>query len=304
LSDAELVVVAKVKPAAATAPLGLMSRFLAKLGVSANEGEARDGRTIAKLQVLETWKGQAVSEVTVRYRGTLICPAPPHFEEGQTVLTFLSNEKGGTWAVVGLSYGTLYPEADELPVLRQATKEILSLPPGDVAAETELLINLASRRATRWDGLFELVPEGDRLHDFYRREQPRGDASKLTGAQLARVAAAFIKEPSVDQSLPMTLLLLAGFPDRDFDRTVVGVIDAMVVLESLPYWFEDALHLAMARLAPGETPPTLDPTAPVVPEAFRKLWEPFRAGLDLDGPIPKIDLPLSAAHEVGPQTPP
>ncbi len=189
-------------------------------------------------------------------------------------------------------------------MLRRAARQILDLRPGDSTAENDLLVDLASRRATRWDGLFELVPEGDRLHDYYRREKPAGNASRLTAEQLARIAAGFVREPSTDQSLPMTLLLLAGFPDREFDRALVGVIDAMVERESLPYWFQDALKLAMSRLRPGEEPRELDPTALVVPENFRKLWEPFRARLELGGAIPKIDLPSRHGGGVGRHTPP
>src|SRR4051794_33249761 len=127
---------------------------------------------------------------------------------------FLRRDADG-WATVGLSYGTVYPDADDLPVMREATREIVPLRPGDAKAHAALLVHLASRRATRWDGLFELVPEGDGLHNFYRRAVPQGDASRLSPEQLEAIAQGFVAEPSADQTLTMILTLLrraGGWP--------------------------------------------------------------------------------------------
>ena len=54
-------------------------------------------RDIAVLRILETWKGEERSEIRVSYCSTMMCPAPPRFEEGEAVLAFL--ETGETQTV-------------------------------------------------------------------------------------------------------------------------------------------------------------------------------------------------------------
>lgn len=290
LRDAELVVVAKVVSVADRQPT--------------DEVDLDDA--VATLEVVETWKGQAVRTLEVPFASHLICPAPPRYLPGRTVLAFLVREKQGGWSTLGLSYGTLYPEKGELEALRESARAWGALREGDAGALTELLVQLASRRATRWDALFELVPEGDEMHDYYRRKQPpQGDASRLTEKQLARIAAGFVAEPSGDQTLAMTLLLLSGYPDRAFDRTVAGVLDAMLARDEVPWWFSQAFELAMARFVPArraqagkgsplEKPGGSDP---------KKVWERTRPKLDLGGPIPRIDLPSFGMPGVGRRTP-
>ena len=56
-------------------------------------------RDIAVLRILETWKGDPRSEIRVSYCSTMMCPAPPRFEEGEVVLAFL--ETGETQMVRG-----------------------------------------------------------------------------------------------------------------------------------------------------------------------------------------------------------
>jgi hypothetical protein len=129
------------------------------------DGKRDWNNAAAHLEIVETSKGTAPERLEVPFPAELLCPAPPRYVEGQTVLAFLRHD-ADRWATVGLSYGTLYPDADDLPVMREAASEILALRPGDTRAHTALLVHLASRRATRWDGLFELVPQGDRLHDY------------------------------------------------------------------------------------------------------------------------------------------
>jgi hypothetical protein len=259
-------------------------------------------RAVAHLEVLETWKGAAPPQLEVPFPASLTCPAPPRYIQGETVLAFLSKHEG-KWITVGLSYGTLYPGPDELPVLREAARSILALRAGDAAAHRQLLTGLASRRATRWDGLFELVPEGDDLHNYYRREQPQGNAGQLTQAELAAISSGFISEPSGDQTLTMLLVLLAGYPDTAFDRTVAGVIDSILALEHLPWWFADAYDLALARLAPGRAAPKHDSFTEPEIGVYRQSWQPIRQGLDLGAPVPVIKLPGFGAPGVGRRTP-
>ena len=58
------------------------------------DADAYLDRDVAVLRVLETWKGPLTRQVTVHFSSNLICPAPPRYVEGETVLAFL--ERGET----------------------------------------------------------------------------------------------------------------------------------------------------------------------------------------------------------------
>jgi hypothetical protein len=203
----------------------------------------------AHLEVLETWKGEAYGRVEVSFIEHLTCPAPAVFLPGRTVLTFLVKNKQGAWSPLALSYGTLYPADDELPVLRDVARRFAMLRKGDELAYAALLVELACEPATRWDALFELAPEGDELHAYYARVESKGRRPRLSAAQLDRFAACFAEHPTGDQTLRMALQLLAGHPAPPFDRAVAGTIDALLALESPPWWTQQTVDDAIARSA-------------------------------------------------------
>jgi hypothetical protein len=232
-------------------------------------------RDVAHLVVLDTLKGPFFARVDVPYPAGLICPAPPRYETGETVLAFLQSgdriaderrctsydedcarleELRGKWFTNSLSYGTLYPSPTELDVFRDRIAEAVALDErGPVAkAEREWLLRCAERSATRWHGLYRLAPAGDRVHFFYDRG---GNAIEpLTAAEKERLADAFVKEPSLDVTLSMMLTVLAGVRRSDVDRTATAALETLLAREPLPYEIFDAAPLVVARWGTGAAP--------------------------------------------------
>src|SRR5262245_36094858 len=67
-----------------------------------------DDSTIARLEVKSRLKGTVNSYyIDVYYSAGIVCPTPPHYKVGGTVLAFLEPRKSGVgFHTVGLSYGS------------------------------------------------------------------------------------------------------------------------------------------------------------------------------------------------------
>ena len=103
----------------------------------------------------------------------------------------------GRWFTIGLSYGTLYPDAEDVPAFRElvrAAEALQSAGPVTEEARREWLVRAAERRATRWHGLYELAPSTDVLHFFYD-SSGREPGARPLAAELGRLARGFVKEP-------------------------------------------------------------------------------------------------------------
>jgi hypothetical protein len=222
----------------------------------------------ARLQIVEVWKGSASGEVSVAFTRGMICPAPPRYVVGETVLAFLepgtnflaslgedvpaeevrklTDRFKDRWLTVGLSYGTLYPEADDRPFLRDLVEEALVLqgePRVSEARRRAWHVRAASRRVTRWQGLYALDREADEVHSFYDRR--KSSRSAPTTDERREVMRGFIQEPSDDHTLVMALSFVGRQPEPEFDRAVLGQVERLLAEPDVPYWLGDAL----ARLA-------------------------------------------------------
>lgn len=225
---------------------------------------------VARLGVVEVWKGAAPAEIHVEFYGDFICPAPAHYEEGAMVLAFLRRpyeeerlddasrewpDDDAAWQTVGLSYGTLYPEPGEIPVLRDRVDGALELTATGSAPELlkrDWLVRSAARRATRWHGLYELAASGDAMHSFYDASGRPAQASPRRLPELEAVLEGFLAEPSADVTLPMTLKYLRGLPSPELDQTVLGLIEGLLLEQRLPYWIPTAMAAALERLGVRE----------------------------------------------------
>ena len=230
----------------------------------------------AELEVLETWKGESTPTLRVPYEGMLLCPAPPRYHEGRTVIAFLERvrkiEDGiptETWETMALSYGTLYVADEERPAVRERVREALELKAawsGNVpdAAYREWLLRASDHRATRWHGLLDFAC--GRLH--------------ATDEEKARIAHHFALEPGAG-SLGITLRVLSGFESRVFDEAVVGLMDRFVETEPVSnaaIAMDDVLtrfgDMDPARRL-GEEPWELDATA------VRRIWNDAKRELSM-----------------------
>ena len=296
VEDSKLIVVAEVagisKPKAC--PAGDMSCIAAS--------------TVASLRILETWKGDATGTIGVDFPMGLICPAPPVYIKGRDVVAFLDRQTG-KWTTVGLSYGTLYPDdRDELEDLRVMVRQAAALQAkGKVPAKDRLdwLVEAAIRPGTRWHGLYELQPGGDQVHSYYDRER-YGQKLRLSPAQKARLAQGFAARPPFDHTLPMTLEILAGYPDPKVDQAAAAAVEGLLGEVRLPFWMEDSLRLTLERFGDRKAAQRVKAVRAddygLDPEETRSLWRSTQRELGIPKVVP-VKIPHGRVAATGPYTP-
>ncbi len=275
-ADAELIVVARVAE-------------VRELPPAAGDG-FRLNSAVAVLEVDEVWKGEAGVSVEVPFPRSMICPAPPVYAENHSVLAFLAwDEASGAWSTVALSYGTLYPAADELADFRRLTRQALTLQKGRRLRRPAVgwLIEAAASPATRWHGLYELIPELDRLHAFYDdlSERP-ATRFRLSSDHLAVLAGGFARMPRVDPTTPMALGALLDYRSKEVDRAAAAVVEAALADEQPAYWLPEAVFLTLDRFGdpnPRQRLAALQegPARRAPIEAWRALWQQARVELGI-----------------------
>ncbi|MEW5737739.1 MAG: hypothetical protein AB1938_02375 [Myxococcota bacterium] len=235
----------------------------------------RNSSHVARLRILETWKGLAAKGVAVRFNPNVICPAPASYVEGRRVVAFLSRDGKG-WFTVGRSYGTRYPEdVREETELATVVKAALAAqrakaPPQDGAknqppprATLNWAMLAVKGRATRWDGLYALRSAADPAHAFYDRD--RGEDAPLPEETLEQLEAIFVATPSYDETLPQMLRLLQDRKSAAITQAGVDALETVLHNSSAPWWTDEVLDLLAERLA-GPKPPPVVPADPLEAE--------------------------------------
>ncbi|OJH35794.1 hypothetical protein [Cystobacter ferrugineus] len=193
---------------------------------------------IARLRVLEVWKGPKLDEVAVRFEAEVLCPAPPSYTPGQRVIAFLMQDQG-EWYTAGLSYGTRHaPDTSTEAAYRTAVREAVAAEDSD-AGRIDWGLRAAAHPELRWDGLYGLATL----------------STPLTRAQQQRLARSFISAPSLDGTLTMTLELLATYPSARLDAVVASALEELLGGDdpesanvSEQGWVPQALDLFATRL--------------------------------------------------------
>jgi hypothetical protein len=273
------------------------------------------GDAIAMLRVREIWKktesvaDSDLASLLVRYEAHMICPAPPRYEPGKLVIAFL-RQGGSGWETVALSYGTLYPAVNEVEVYRSLIKEAQRLqasPPVPRQAQLDWLVVAASRRATRWQGIYELLPRADSLHSSYDGDLERRTGTEgLTSEQYQALARGFAEEPSTDRTLPMFLALFEGRPSHALDRAAMGAVERLLLEDKAPWWIGEALGPLLRRLGDSMVENRLRPLGDPFDDKdmtkVRDIWK--RAKTDLDLPdMPPAAMDPREVGRVGSDTP-
>lgn len=180
---------------------------------------AMDRVALAPIDVL---KGTVTAEeLVVEYSADLSCPAPPHYQTGKRVLTFLRRTSGGRFAVLGLSWGTQYPE-DNFGAFKARIREALVLqsdPPVSEVDKVDWHIRTAAEPATRWDGLWPLVRSS--------RPDDDGPGIHMLPAQLRRLRKVFLSEKPSDGALGVFLMALARDHSKAVDAVAIAGVGAM-----------------------------------------------------------------------------
>ena len=292
-SEAELIVVARVEHlrGEAFAPRSFTE-------AATNNPSARHVDDLARLRVVETLKGSAAQSLEVVTSAGSICPAPGRFVVGELMVAFLSSY-GGRWHALGLSYGTLYPDAEELPVMKERIAAAVALQKTKFAPEQRLdwAVATAARRATRWHGAYELASATDEMHSFY--DEKKREPAQLTELQLRALADGFINEPSADETTVMMLRLLRKQADPRLDAAFVGAVDSL--LERDPRSAIPAMEDLVARA--GGDPALLEGIWDSGDEVLRRRWQAAREELRLPSGA-KLAPRKVPVQNVGQSTPP
>jgi hypothetical protein len=280
--------------------------------------ERREELEVAVLRVLENWKGPFTDLVRVGFSSGMICPAPPRYIEGQEVLAFLQREEDNRhedlWWTVGLSYGTLYPQAEDRQHFWRLVHRLqVEGPSPSLEFQRDWHVEAAARRSTRWHGLFGIFLRFDSIHIVYDR---RGERLEFfTPAELESIARGFLEEPSNDVTFPMTLDILRDFESAEIDATAVALVEGLLLRDPPPFWTMQSMRLVMERFGdpkavrrrlpekPNEDPifDFLFPSAEA--EELREIWALGRNELDIPSVEPLV-LKDEEVEGVGPLTPP
>jgi hypothetical protein len=207
------------------------------------------GIDVAQLRVLEVWKGTRPERLDVVIRRTL-CPTPPWYEPGRRVVAFLK-PSGSSWRTTGLSYGARYPtdEAAEQAYRLAVSMALEAQESGREKQRVEWAVNTAVHPATRWDGLYALVPAFDA--DARPRQDVSGqrNAGRLSLRQQQLLADAFVKAPVSEGTLSRILALLEDYPSKAVDDTALSFIEmSLRDSEGLQFDTERAMKLIARRL--------------------------------------------------------
>jgi hypothetical protein len=282
---------------------------------------------IAHLHVREVWKGETGNSsgtIEVAFEPNLICPAPPRYVAGKTTVAFLAKPEAGKadggaadvapagvpWHTVALSYGTHYPAAGEIADYRDRVREardLLARRSVPEADRLDWLVRAASRRATRWDGLYELMPQGDSLHSYYDQTlDARVGKARLTPAQYQTLAVGFVAQPSIDRTLPMFLALFNGRPHHALDRAAMGAVERILLSDRAPWWIGEAMTLLLRRLGDPAPEVRLAPLGDTFDDkdmrTIRDIWSRAKSELGLPD-IPAVPDSNLEVGGVGANTP-
>jgi hypothetical protein len=229
-ADAELIVVARVGARRPSPALPLTYK-------AANRDRSVNlfDRELVQLDVLETLSGPRFEAVDVANPAALACVAPARLTGGHKALVFLS-QHGSQWYVV--SDGALYPTDRELPAYVAQVKAALALQRAHPtpAQLQEWSVATAEHPVTRWYGLSQLSYD----------DRARAGANELTPAQRDRLKAAFIKSPTTDTTLGLSMLRDVKNPA--LDAAFVGAFEtALADEDSSPFDLLETLRSLLER---------------------------------------------------------
>lgn len=210
-------------------------------------------RDFAIIEIQEVLQGVLKTKtVKVYFASGLICPAPGTFDKDETVLAFIDKkEKSDGYSVHALSYGVrhgLSPSGYQLiktrvkemqDILKMGDKEELD------AAVLDWLVTCSEYKVTRWDGVYELLPESDFM-SYYDRD---GDANRkdiyLSGDQRKRIFNTVIRLDTLEYDELGLVDMATGIDDA----ALLSVLKKGLLLTDTVYlWEADGIMRRIVRL--------------------------------------------------------
>ncbi|MHC4845336.1 MAG: hypothetical protein ACYTCU_04150 [Planctomycetota bacterium] len=216
------------------------------------------GESLADLSVLETLKGPgAPAAMSVPYAAGLICPAPPDYPVGKTLLVFLARgEEGGELRTLSLSYGTKQLSDEHRAVYAQRIREWVAISreldsDRRLARTVEWLVQMAEDPITRWEAVYDFQDGARPDGAFLRPRDLRVDYwAKTDASQRARLFDLAL-EPGVADYAWWKLVGL--FEDVDDERLTPAILARLrAVRGKPPYVAWRAMRLVTERL--GDEP--------------------------------------------------
>jgi hypothetical protein len=210
--------------------------------------------TLADLSVLETLKGPpAEATLSIPYSAGMICPAPPSYPVGKTLIVFLSrSDEDGTLHTLSLSYGTKQLPDETRVVFAQRIREWVEIsrePDSNRRLErtTEWLVQMAEDPVTRWEAVYDFEDHMRPPEAFFGRREPSVDYwSRIDASQRARLFD-LVLEPG-----PATYAwwqLVDLFEETSDERLLPAVVARLrAVTGKTPYFAWSAMRLVAERL--------------------------------------------------------
>jgi len=210
----------------------------------------------ARLRISSVLKG-IISKpaIEVIYSPNMICPAPPEYPKGSTVVAFLDRSRGEKFYTThGLSYGAKVVSESESKIYVKRIREMIEiLKQGDSPEKEkgiiEWLVRCAEEPATRWEGAYELFPGGDFM-SFYEREEPRDFAAMLTAEQKSRLSDALFRSTTISRE---DLCLINLLKDKEGERLVPFILRYLKkAVDDPPYYIEELMMFVSVQLGDNE----------------------------------------------------
>lgn len=148
-------------------------------GRKKNKSNQLFDRTYAKLLIRQLWQGNIISDtIKVFYEPGLICPAPPQFDKGAEIIAFLDpkSDSDKDYEVHALSYGVkIMYQHEFITTYKLRIKEMQEIikiadPKQRVQETQQWLVSCAENPITRWEGVYELMPQSHFMSLYDRSE--------------------------------------------------------------------------------------------------------------------------------------
>jgi hypothetical protein len=152
----------------------------------------------AIITIMDVLQGNiSETEINVGFNPNMICPAPPFYREGTTVVVFL-NKHEDKYYTHALSYGAKTVTASGLEAYRSRIREMQQISKMSEGLEkfmatVEWLVTCAEHSETRWEGSYELSPDSDFM-SYYSRTEHLPFSSMLSPEQRERLKQTLLTE--------------------------------------------------------------------------------------------------------------
>ena len=233
-ADSELIVVAKVEQV-----------------VSVTD---KDGYSHSKalLRISTMLKGDERNEFAeVLFSPNMICPAPPTYPEGGTVIAFLYRKEGDQfYRTAGLSYGTKVVPEKEAQIYIERIREILKILKSDESPAKEeqiieWLVRCAEEPVTRWEGAYELFSSNN-MTPAQESNHSYGFAAKLTQQQKSRLSDALFRSTTISGD---DLYLINFLKDKEGERLIPFILKYLnTIVDDPPYYTDNLMKIISDNL--------------------------------------------------------